>query len=124
MIDIKIYFNFITVLKLVKEMNVLRKIRQIESKLNAIAVFSRKFAAKQPPSYFVFDRETKKLQRNRTAHNSDYKVYDYLKEEVGYRVADRIFDVKRSFDQVLDLGCQRGFVSKHLTKVLFLVYIF
>jgi NADH dehydrogenase [ubiquinone] 1 alpha subcomplex assembly factor 5 len=98
-------------------MNVLRTIRKSDGKLSAIAMFSRTFAAKQPPSYFVFDRETKKLQRNRTAYDSDYKVYDYLKEEVGYRVADRIFDVKRSFDQILDLGCQRGYVSKHLTKV-------
>ena len=30
----------------------------------------------------VFDRNTKRKQRNRTAHLPDYSVYDYLKDEV------------------------------------------
>ena len=31
-------------------------------------------------------------------------------------MADRVFDVKRSFNKILDLGSSRGYVSKHLTK--------
>lgn len=70
-----------------------------------------------PSSLNVFDRETKRAQRNRIVTQPDYKQYEYVKEEIGYRVADRIFDIKRSFNTMLDLGCQRGYVSKHLTKV-------
>jgi hypothetical protein len=67
----------------------------------------------------VFDRSTKLKQRNRTCFDSNYRDYEYVKAEIGYRVADRIFDIKRSFNSILDLGCQRGYVSKHLTKVLY-----
>lgn len=61
----------------------------------------------------VFDRNTKRKQKNRTALQPDYKVYEYLREEIGWRVADRIFDVKRKFEVAVDLGCWRGHVSKH-----------
>jgi NADH dehydrogenase [ubiquinone] 1 alpha subcomplex assembly factor 5 len=54
------------------------------------------------------------MQRNRIAEHSDG---GWLKEEIGHRVADRIFDVKRTFDTIVDLGCQRGYVTKHLSKV-------
>ena len=30
----------------------------------------------------VFDRKTKRVQRNRTANLENYKVYEYLREEV------------------------------------------
>lgn len=30
----------------------------------------------------VFDRQSKKLQRDRTAMNKDYRVFNYLKDEV------------------------------------------
>ncbi len=65
----------------------------------------------------IFDRDVKRQQRDRTLNDPDYKQYEYVKSEVGYRVTDRIFDIKRSFNNILDLGCQRGYVSKHLTKV-------
>ena len=87
--------------------------------INVLVVSRSCFSRTSAPfasSLNVFDRETKRLQRIRTALDPGYKNYDYVKEEVGYRVADRVFDIKRSFDNVLDLGCQRGYVSKHLTK--------
>jgi len=62
----------------------------------------------------IFDRKAKMLQKERAAAAPDVAVYDYLKEEVGYRLADRIFDIKRKFKKVVDLGCGRGFVSKHM----------
>ena len=34
--------------------------------------------------------------------------------QVGWRTADRILDVKRRFDVALDLGCGRGYVSRHV----------
>lgn len=65
-------------------------------------------------SHNIFDRRAKKLQRNRAAALSDSDVYDYLKEEVGYRVADRVFDISKKFSSVVDLGCGKGFVGRHL----------
>ncbi|WAR18740.1 NDUF5-like protein [Mya arenaria] len=64
----------------------------------------------------VFDRKTKRLQRDRTALMNDYKIYEYIKEEIGYRLADRVGDIKREFPILVDLGCGRGYVSKHLLK--------
>ncbi|XP_017794973.1 PREDICTED: NADH dehydrogenase [ubiquinone] 1 alpha subcomplex assembly factor 5 [Habropoda laboriosa] len=63
---------------------------------------------------YVFNRNTKLLQRERAAQAPDVKLYDYIKDEVGYRLADRVFDIKRNFKKVLDLGCGRGHVSKHI----------
>lgn len=65
----------------------------------------------------IFDRESKRIQKNLTCSNLNYREHEYIKDEIGFRVADRVFDIKRSFDTILDLGCQRGHVSKHLTKV-------
>ncbi|XP_018394405.1 PREDICTED: NADH dehydrogenase [ubiquinone] 1 alpha subcomplex assembly factor 5 isoform X2 [Cyphomyrmex costatus] len=45
-----------------------------------------------------------------------YTVYDYIKDEVGDRLADRIFDIKRKFGRILDLGCGRGHVSKRISS--------
>lgn len=41
-------------------------------------------------------------------------MYDYLKEEVGFRLADRVFDIKREFETAADLGCNRGYLSRHI----------
>lgn len=65
----------------------------------------------------VFDRHTKLLQRERAAKNPDAPLYDYLKEEVGYRLADRILDIKKELKVGLDLGCGRGYVAKNITDV-------
>ncbi|KAH3711972.1 hypothetical protein DPMN_071648 [Dreissena polymorpha] len=64
----------------------------------------------------VFDRKAKRMHRDRSAVMPDYKVYEYIKEEIGYRVADRVGDIKREFEVLVDLGCGRGYVSKHLLK--------
>ncbi|XP_067626346.1 arginine-hydroxylase NDUFAF5, mitochondrial isoform X4 [Eurosta solidaginis] len=62
----------------------------------------------------IFDRNAKRLQKERAARNPDVKLYDYLKEEVGFRLADRILDIKREFGNAADIGCSRGFLSKHI----------
>ncbi|XP_071636492.1 arginine-hydroxylase NDUFAF5, mitochondrial [Temnothorax longispinosus] len=62
----------------------------------------------------VFDRNAKLLQRERAAKDTDVQLYDYIKDEVGDRLADRIFDIKRKFGRALDLGCGRGHVSKRI----------
>jgi NADH dehydrogenase [ubiquinone] 1 alpha subcomplex assembly factor 5 len=65
---------------------------------------------------YIFDRNSKLLQRERAAKAFDVNVYDYIKDEIGCRLSDRIFDVNRKFNKVLDLGCGRGHVSKCLVK--------
>ena len=79
-------------------------------------VFSTSASLEYSSSLYIFDRNVKRMQRDRAANEPNHKDYEYVKSEVGYRVADRIFDIKRSFNNILDLGCQRGYVSKHLTK--------
>nr|SVE83769.1 EOG090X09JT [Daphnia pulex] len=64
----------------------------------------------------VFDRLAKKLQRDRTAKNEDYHQFNYIKDEVGNRLSDRVYDINRKFKKGLDLGCGYGHVSRHLTK--------
>nr|XP_042912955.1 arginine-hydroxylase NDUFAF5, mitochondrial-like [Parasteatoda tepidariorum] len=63
----------------------------------------------------VFDRQTKKIHRNWSAKIKGGEVYDYLKDEVGDRVADRVFDITRTFTNCVELGCGKGHISKHLT---------
>lgn len=52
----------------------------------------------------IFDRNTKSLQRQRAAIAEDVNLYDYLKDEIGYRLADRVFDIKRKFQSAADIG--------------------
>nr|CAG4641857.1 EOG090X09JT [Eurycercus lamellatus] len=64
----------------------------------------------------IFDRQAKRLQRNRTAMDENHKIFNYLKDEVGYRLSDRVFDINRKFKVALDLGCGFGHVSQNLSK--------
>merc|ERR1719312_1898178 len=64
----------------------------------------------------VFDRRSKLLQRERAAALPDVDNYDFLKEEVGYRVSDRVLDVARKMDVAVDVGSGRGWVTRHLTE--------
>ncbi|XP_038071596.1 arginine-hydroxylase NDUFAF5, mitochondrial-like [Patiria miniata] len=64
----------------------------------------------------VFDRRAKRRQKDRAALAKDAHVYDYLKDEVAFRVADRIKDITRKFDVALDLGCGRGHIEKRISK--------
>lgn len=71
---------------------------------------------RQQPILNVFDRKTKQVQRERAALSENVEVYDYLKDEVGFRLADRICDIKRKFKIVLNLGCSRGYISKNVVS--------
>lgn len=62
----------------------------------------------------IFDRKTKLLHRERAAKDTEVHLYDYIKDEVGHRLSDRVFDIKRKFRRALDLGCGRGYVSKRI----------
>lgn len=72
--------------------------------------------------YRVFDRYTKRLQRDAAAskENGHYsRTVDYLRDEVADRMMERLEDIKRTFDTMLDLGSGPGHFSKLLetTKV-------
>ncbi|XP_041468964.1 arginine-hydroxylase NDUFAF5, mitochondrial-like isoform X2 [Lytechinus variegatus] len=64
----------------------------------------------------VFDRKTKRKQRDRAALAKDVEVYDYIKDEIAYRMVDRIRDVTRKFPVAVDLGCGRGLMANYLTE--------
>uniref|UniRef100_A0A8C5MAM1 Arginine-hydroxylase NDUFAF5, mitochondrial n=1 Tax=Leptobrachium leishanense TaxID=445787 RepID=A0A8C5MAM1_9ANUR len=64
----------------------------------------------------VFDRGMKRKQRSWAAGLPHSQHYDYLREEVGARIADRVFDIARVFPFALDLGSGKGYISKHLIK--------
>ncbi|XP_014217667.1 arginine-hydroxylase NDUFAF5, mitochondrial isoform X2 [Copidosoma floridanum] len=82
--------------------------RQIKTSNSVLSVL--------PNLMYIFDRNAKLFQRERAAQANDVHVYDYIKDEVGSRLADRVFDIKRKFDCVLNLGCGRGHVSKNITN--------
>ncbi|XP_055878473.1 arginine-hydroxylase NDUFAF5, mitochondrial-like [Biomphalaria glabrata] len=88
--------------------------------LNSNNSFCRHLSSKQQDVILnVFDRKAKVLQRERAAQGfdgEDVSVYDYIKDEFGYRTADRVWDIKRKFGVVVDLGSGRGHVSKHLSR--------
>ena len=44
----------------------------------------RQYATQQETIMNVFDRKAKRIQKNRTAMREDFKVYDYLRDEVRY----------------------------------------
>ncbi|XP_051939930.1 arginine-hydroxylase NDUFAF5, mitochondrial [Hippocampus zosterae] len=64
----------------------------------------------------VFDRSMKKKQKEWAGSCRDTRKYDYLRDEVGSRVADRVYDVARTFPLALEIGAGRGHVAQHLSK--------
>ncbi|XP_005186547.2 arginine-hydroxylase NDUFAF5, mitochondrial isoform X2 [Musca domestica] len=98
------------------QMNCL-KLLQRASGIGSVTLSSaiqRHTYSNQPSYQKIFDRNAKRLQKERAALSPDVELYDYLKEEIGYRLADRVFDIKREFQAAADLGCNRGFLSRHI----------
>eukprot|EP00055_Hartaetosiga_balthica_P016069 m.99761 g.99761 ORF g.99761 m.99761 type:complete len:341 (-) comp9032_c0_seq18:681-1703(-) len=62
----------------------------------------------------VFDRNAKRMQRNRAMLQDDFRQYELLKDEMAYRVMDRLEDFSRTFKVGLDIGCGRGYLGKHI----------
>ena len=55
---------------------------------------------------FIFDRKLLQKHRDRAAKSFD--KYDFLLENALHRLTDRLLDLKRSFDLVLNLGGRTG----------------
>lgn len=84
--------------------------------IRQISVTKKSLALPANSPMNVFDRRAKMLQKERAALDPEVKIYDYIKDEVGYRLSDRIFDIKKKFHKALDLGCGRGHISKNILK--------
>lgn len=69
-----------------------------------------------PRALNIFDRELKRKQKNWAARQPEPMKFDYLKEEVGSQIADRVYDITRDFPLALDVGCGRGYIAQHLNK--------
>uniref|UniRef100_A0A8R1E2H6 Arginine-hydroxylase NDUFAF5, mitochondrial n=1 Tax=Caenorhabditis japonica TaxID=281687 RepID=A0A8R1E2H6_CAEJA len=69
-----------------------------------------------PEHNLVFDRETKRKQRDWAVRQPDFSAAQYLKEEIGWRVADKVFDLTKFNPLVLDIGCGAGHITPHLIK--------
>lgn len=41
------------------------------------------------------------------------QLYDYIRAEIGERVVDRIFDLTKEVKVAAEIGCNRGFISRH-----------
>lgn len=64
----------------------------------------------------VFNRETKLIQRNRSATDPDFKWGQYLKDEVSKKTIERLSYLKVPFDNVLDFGAHSGNFERTLCE--------
>nr|XP_019607608.1 PREDICTED: arginine-hydroxylase NDUFAF5, mitochondrial isoform X2 [Rhinolophus sinicus] len=69
-----------------------------------------------PRALNIFDRDLKRKQKNWAARQPETMKFDYLKDEVGSRIADRVYDIARDFPLALNVGCGRGYIAQHLNK--------
>ncbi|KAF9098607.1 hypothetical protein BGX27_000761 [Mortierella sp. AM989] len=68
-----------------------------------------------PSTFQVFDREAKRMQKERASSNIEVsRQVDYVKDEVAFRVVDRLLDIKREFNEVVELGSGCGHIAKHI----------
>ncbi|KAG7144385.1 Arginine-hydroxylase NDUFAF5 like protein [Verticillium longisporum] len=74
------------------------------------------FQAGGSPTFQVFNRHTKWLQKERAAADAEAsRESDYLKDEVARRLCERLLDISRSFSKVLDLGANSCNIARALT---------
>uniref|UniRef100_A0A3B4CCE7 Arginine-hydroxylase NDUFAF5, mitochondrial n=1 Tax=Pygocentrus nattereri TaxID=42514 RepID=A0A3B4CCE7_PYGNA len=77
---------------------------------------SRLLSSRQGGTMNVFDRNMKRRQKKWASSLQEHNKYDYLRDEVGSRVADRIYDIARTFPLALDVGCGKSHIAEHLSK--------
>jgi NADH dehydrogenase [ubiquinone] 1 alpha subcomplex assembly factor 5 len=61
---------------------------------------------------FLFDRRLLRARRNRVA--ASYSSYAFLKNRISADLRNRLQHIRRSFNQVVDLGCHTGQLSTDL----------
>ncbi|KAJ2752714.1 hypothetical protein H4S06_003877 [Coemansia sp. BCRC 34490] len=76
---------------------------------------AKEFIEKAPAPFQVFDRNAKRMQRDRAASRvQDSREVDYLRDEVAARVADRLLDIKRRYHTVVEIGAGCGHLAKYV----------
>eukprot|EP01117_Protostelium_nocturnum_P015004 TRINITY_DN5775_c0_g1_i1.p1 TRINITY_DN5775_c0_g1~~TRINITY_DN5775_c0_g1_i1.p1 ORF type:complete len:360 (+),score=106.88 TRINITY_DN5775_c0_g1_i1:129-1208(+) len=66
-------------------------------------------------SMSIFNRKAKNMQKDRIAMLPNGRDFDFLREEIGQRLCERLEDLSRhKFEVALDLGCGPGLLAKHL----------
>ncbi|XP_005380944.1 PREDICTED: NADH dehydrogenase [ubiquinone] 1 alpha subcomplex assembly factor 5 [Chinchilla lanigera] len=100
-----------------------RWLRRWDARVPAENLSCREVASGIPPlgstspgALNIFDRALKRKQKNWAAQQPEPMRFDYLKEEVGSQIADRVYDIARDFPLALDVGCGRGYIAQHLNK--------
>ena len=59
--------------------------------LNRTGLFTKRSYVATPQAFHIFDRNVKRLQKDRAASNAEEsRTVDYLKDEIAARVADRL----------------------------------
>ncbi|XP_061478569.1 arginine-hydroxylase NDUFAF5, mitochondrial isoform X1 [Rhineura floridana] len=69
-----------------------------------------------PGALNLFDRQLKRKQKNWAAAQPEPERCEYLRQEVAGRIADRVFDITRTFPLALDLGCGRSYIAQYINK--------
>lgn len=65
----------------------------------------------------IFSQTAKKAQRDRIVQNIDLsRTVEYLRDFTARDLSDRFLDVKRNFENILDLGSSSGNIHKFLDK--------
>ena len=65
----------------------------------------------------VFSARTKWMQKERAAANiPQSRQVDYVRDEVAFRLCERLLDINRRFDKVLDFGANACNIAKVLTR--------
>ncbi|KAF8530905.1 S-adenosyl-L-methionine-dependent methyltransferase [Gautieria morchelliformis] len=67
----------------------------------------------------VFDRHAKRLQKDRAAARAGgarSRTVDYVRDEVADRMMERLLDIRRRFDTIVDLGAGAGHFSRLLDR--------
>ncbi|ESK86805.1 putative methyltransferase c20orf7 mitochondrial-like isoform 1 [Moniliophthora roreri MCA 2997] len=78
---------------------------------------SPSFTSRTTGPYQVFDREAKRIQKDRAAVRDGGKpsrTVDYVRDEIADRMLERLQDIKRKFGTILDLGSGSGHFAKLL----------
>jgi NADH dehydrogenase [ubiquinone] 1 alpha subcomplex assembly factor 5 len=75
----------------------------------------RRFFSQQTPAVMrVFDRDLKRLHRDRAAMGADRNDHDMLRDEIADRLVDRLVDIKKTFPVAVDLGAGSGHLRRKL----------
>ncbi|KAG6017796.1 hypothetical protein E4U54_002948 [Claviceps lovelessii] len=69
------------------------------------------------PRFQVFNQRTKWLQKERAASKPEQsRQVDYLKDEVAFRLANRLLDIRRHFPRALDFGANSCNLARALVR--------